>query len=355
MVSTEPQPQYTNAVVLYHWTQCAHCIKLMPEWRRALRQLPASTDVYEIEVSEHRERLLSMGVNIGDGVPRIVVYNHEGDEFVYSGPRTKEALVNGIRTHLITVHPKQIQNRVPVTVLYFRHSCGYCTRFLPTFLRFAAQTRAGDVVAVDTKQHPQVLQALDPPATTVPHVVHFDELGKQTVFKEERTVYHLNKFLDSVKPQPAASPRKNVSFPERVLEGGGRSGGAVDGDTKSRLEPLLDRLQKRAQTTLGGKHTRAFEPENADVCFIGVRTMDTPTEDTVYILLNPSNPPRGRPPVMASIYGSKKNGLSAKIYTRDKDLAALLHNKRRAGFHPVPETNPFVHALREFGYHVELV
>lgn len=350
--STEPQTQYTNAVVLYYWTRCTHCIKLIPEWKQALRQLPASTTVYEIEVNEQRERLLSLGVDLGDGVPRIVVFNHEGDAFEYSGPRTRDALVNGIRTHLITVHPKEIRKRVPVTVLYFRHTCGFCTRFLPTFLRFAAQAHVGEVVAIDTSQHPQALQALDPPATTVPHVVHFDELGKQTVFTGERTVYQLNEFLTSVTPRKqqlsGGGGGRNVSFPEKVSR-------RVQGDTKSRLDPLLDRLQKRAQTSLGDAHALAFEPDNADVCFIGVRTMDTPTEDTVYILINPTNPPRGRPPVMASIYGSKKNGLSAKIYTRDKDLTTLLRNKRRAGFHPVPETNPFVHALREFGYHVELV
>lgn len=353
-ISTEPQAHYTNAVVLYHWTQCTYCVKLMPVWRAAVQHLPTSTQVYEIEVNEQRKTLLGLGVDLDDGVPRIVVYNNDGEEYVYSGPRTRDALVYGIRAHLITVHPRQIPKMVPATVLYFRNSCSYCTRFLPTYLRFASQKDAGTVVAVDTSTHREALQALDPPATSVPHVVHFDQTGKQTVFDGERTVFQLNQFLETIRHQQQVQQQKNVSF----KGGGGGAEGVedgVEGDTKSRLAPVLDRLQERAQTTLGELYGRAFEPDQADVCFIGMRTMDTPSDDVIYILMDPREPPKGKPKVMAAIYGSKNSGLSAKIYARgDKELSGLLRDKRLTGFHPVPETNSFVHTLREFGYHVDL-
>jgi thiol-disulfide isomerase/thioredoxin len=331
---TKPEPEYRNAVVLYHWRKCGHCLKFFPEWRKMLKTLPNDTQVYEIEVDDNREVLNEMGVDLGGGVPRVVAYNSESDEFVYEGPRTAEEVGSALAGHLITVTPGQVAH--PSTVLYFRHNCGYCVRFLPEYLRFAARDDAGAVLAVDTAKFPDALKALDQPPTGVPHVVHYDVDGNQTVFSGERTVSGLKSFVASIQPG------REVNF-----EGGSFMPSV--GDT--RLEAALDRLQERASDVLGAKYRRAFEPENASVCFIGSR--GGPGADRMYILLCPTNTPRGKPSAAAALYGSRNDDMTVKIYV-GKDTDTLLRNKRKSGFRPVLETNPCVQSLRKFGYHVEL-
>ena len=332
---TQPESKYTNAVVLYHWNRCGYCVKFFPEWRKALKSLPKSTKVYEIEVDEHRETLHDMGVDLGGGVPRVVAYNAEGDEMVYTGSRTAPEVASALSAHLITVSPSHVTR--PSTVLYFRHNCGYCVRFLPEYLRFAARGDVGSVLAVDTAKYPEALQALDQPATGVPHVVHHDASGKQTVFSGDRTVSGLKSFLDSVQSTRA------VNF----------EGGSMPSTGDSQLAPALDRLQERAAVVLGAKFRRAFEPENASVCFIGAQSGSGPHRDRIYILLCPNKTPRGKPGAAACLYGSRDADLTVKIYV-GKDIDALLRGKRKAGYHPVLETNPHVQSLRTFGYHVEL-
>ena len=330
---TTPEASYKNAVVLFHWRKCGYCVKLFPQFRKSLKSLPRGTEVYELEVDDNREVLNEMGVDLAGGVPRVLAYNSEGEEMVYDGARTADDLAPALGAHLITVSPSHVSS--PATVLYFRHNCGYCVRFLPEYLRFAARA-AGTVQAVDTAKYPEALKALHEPPTGVPHVVHHGDT--QTVFSGERTVSGLKSFVESI------APSRGVNF-----EGGSLmpSGGST------RIEAALDLLQTRAAVVLGAKYRRTFEPENASVCFIGSRPGGSPGSDRIYILMCPAKTPRGKPGVSACVYGSRGGDMTVKIYV-GKDTDALLRNKRKAGFQPVLETNPHVQSLRTFGYHVEL-
>lgn len=339
MVSTTPQDEYKNAIVLYHWRRCGHCVRLMPVWKQVVDELPSSIKVFELEVQDSREQLDELGVDLGGGVPRIVAYNQDGDDMVYTGPRTKDEMVAGLSAHLLTVSPSVVKDSYPATVLYFRHSCGYCARFLPEFTKFASMKNVGNVFAVDTTKHPSALKSLSPPATSVPHVVHYDRSGTQRVFKGERTRAQLKSFATD-------TGSRGVSF-----EGGNLI--PVGGNIEARLAESLNSLQDRAADMLGLKYDRTFEPENAVVCFIGKRTGSNPEDDRVYILLCPHKIPRGRSGVLACMYGSRRDSMTVKIYV-GKHKATLINSKRKSGFHPVPETNPNVQALETFGYHVEL-
>ena len=337
MVNTEPDEDYEDAVVLYHWTKCGHCVRLMPEWEEMKRSLPGSTQVYELEVEENRERLRDLGVDLGSGVPRIEAYNSEGDKLVYDGDRTADAMAPVIGVHLISASPATVEESTPCTVLYFSHRCGFCVRFLPEFLKFATGAGVGTVFAVDTGEYPD---ATDAP--TVPHVVYIGSDGSTSVFQGDRTRAELKKFVSD---QEEEGPR-NVSF-----EGGSLR--PVRDSTKVQLDRALDALQDKASTTLGKRFRRAFEPENSSVCFIGRRTSSTPGKDRVFILLCPQKIPRNKPPVMAGIYGDRSSDLTIKIYT-GTNMDTFLTNKRGKGFKPVLETDPNVQALHSLGYYVEM-
>lgn len=342
MVITTPEPEYQNAVVLYHWKKCGYCVKMKPEWEQVKRSLPESTDIYEIEVEDSRESLLDLGVDLGGGVPRIEVYNQEGDKMVYNGARTAEEMVPAFMIHLISSSPQSVEASQPCLVLYFRHSCGFCVRFLPEFVAFAGEKGVGCVKAVDTEKYTTATRRLSPPASTVPHVVYHGSDGSQTVFRGDRTKSELKRFVLDQEEESG----KNVSF-----EGGSLK--PVRGSTELQLEEALDALQKKSLDVLGKRFGRTFEPENASVCFIGKRTSSTPDQDRIFILLCPNKIPRGKRNVMAGVYGSRRGVLTVKIYV-DTDMESFIRNKRGKGFKPVPETNPNVQALETFGYYVEM-
>jgi thiol-disulfide isomerase/thioredoxin len=343
MVNTTPEEGYKNAVVLYHWRKCGYCVKMKPEWEQVKRALPGSTAIYEIEVEDNREALVDMGVDLGGGVPRVEVYNQDGDKMVYNGARVADEMVPAIMTHLISTSPQGVEESKPCLVLYFRHSCGFCVRFLPEFLAFAGGKGVGCVKAVDTEKYTTATSRLSPPATTVPHVVYHAGDGSQTVFRGDRTSSGLRQFVSDQEEESG----KNVSF-----EGGSLK--PATGSTEPQLEEALDTLQKKSLDVLGKRFGRTFEPENASVCFIGKRTSSTtPDQDRIFILICPNKIPRGKRHVMAGVYGSRRGVLTVKIYV-DTDMEAFIRNKRAKGFKPVPETNPNVQALETFGYYVEM-
>ena len=343
MVSTTPQAQYRNAVVLYHWKKCGYCVRMMPEWERLKSLLPASVKVYEFEVDEQREALHAMGVDLGGGVPRVEAYNTAGEKMVYEGARTADGMLPAITIHLISTSPQGVASSLPATVLYFRHTCGFCVRFLPEFLAFATGKKSGTVLAVDTSKHPSAIQSLSPPANSVPHLVHHAADGSQHVFNGERTSHALRAFVAEM----GNNGRRGVSF-----EGGSLM--PVQNSTEVLVGDALDALQDRARTVLGKKFGSTFEPDNASVCFIGKYNTSEPGKDRIFILLCPQRVPRGKRNVLAGIYGTRGSKLTVKIYV-DADRESFISNKRRKGFHPVLETNSHVQVLETFGYYVEMV
>ncbi len=363
MSNSAPAPTYSNAVVLYHWHKCGHCVRFMPVWEQVKAELLRDgVGVWDIEVEQNKSRLEELGVDLGGGVPRLVFYAGDGAEAVFGGTRSRDAVLAAARAHLgvaggveeyapvagggaelETVTPEYVSDNLPVTVLYFRHNCGYCVRFLPTFTEFAGLPDVGVVVGVDTSQHPSAMGALQPDASSagVPHVVHHGADGTQTAFNADRTVAALRKFVKTL-----GSPTRGVSF-----EGG--STRPVMGSVDTRLATALDDLQDQARRILGEKHDRAFEPDHAFVQFVGARGGDTPASDRVFILVTPIQQPRGKPTAHAAVYGSRTGPLMVKIYAA-KNMDTLLRNKQSAGFAPVLETDLHVQTLQTFGYTVGL-
>ena len=375
MSGSTPQSTYKKGVVLYHWRKCPHSARFMPRWSSEIRPqlLEQGLNVWEIEVEDHKATLEHLGVSLGEGVPRIMFFNDEGVGVAHIGDRSARSILSACSTHigsmsggggggdnaggdnagsdnaggdnadLPSVTPSFVTDNLPATVLYFRHSCGYCVRFLPTFTEFSHGSDVGTVVSVDTSVHPEAMGALHPDARSpgVPHVVYHASDGTQTPFRGDRTLSALRKFVKSM-----SSARRSVSF-----EGGSTL--PVTGSADVRLTVALDKLQQSAAETLGKRYRRVFEPENSSVSFVGSRTRDSVNADRVYILLSPHRQPRGKPTAHACVYGSRRGELTTKIYV-NKDTDALLRNKRGAGFSLVRDTDPYVAALDTFGYHVDL-
>lgn len=364
MSATTPQQTYKNAVVFYHWRKCPHSARFMPVWSNTIRPELSrqNVKVWEIEVEENKRALERLGVSLGSGVPRIMFFNRDGLGVAHTGVRSPDSVLRSATTHLgligggdsggsgvgvtelETVTPAFVAENLPITVLYFRHSCGYCVRFLPTFTKFSQRHDVGRVVGVDTSVHPDAMGALQANAQSpgVPHVVYHSADGTQTPFQGERTEHVLRSFVKRM----SGPVSRNVSF-----EGGSTM--PVSGSAEVRMGTALNKLQDQAARVLGKRYRRVFEPENASVTFVSVRAQDVPTRDRVYILFSPDRQPRGKPTAHAAVYGSRAGELTTKIYV-DKDIHTLLRNKRSAGFAPVRETNPYVHALQTFGYHVGL-
>jgi thiol-disulfide isomerase/thioredoxin len=331
----------------------------MSTWEDEIREELTSRglNVWEIEVEDHKSKLERLGVSLGSGVPRVMFYNSRGVGVVYKGDRSADSVLDAADDHIgleggggeeeedapLSVSPLHVASNLPATVLYFRHSCGYCVRFLPTFTEFSKRGDVGTVLSVDTALHPDAMGKLNPDASSpgVPHVVYHGDDGTQIPFQGERTVSALTKFVKKMK-----SVGNNVSF-----EGGSTI--PVRGSADVRLTSALNKLQERASSMLGKRYRRVFEPENSDVTFVGARSRDVVNNDRVYILLSPVRQPRGKPTAHACVYGSRTGELTTKIYV-NKDTNVLLRNKRGSGFLPVRETNPYVQALQSFGYHVGL-
>lgn len=327
----------------------------MPLWESAIRPqlISRGIDVSEIEVEDNKLRLEELGVTLGKGVPRIVYYTASGEGVVHTGERTARAILHGADTHITSlsagasdvpsVSPSFVTENLPATVLYFKEKCSFCTRFYPEFSSFAHSPNVGTVVRVDMKLHPQALRTLHPSATSpgVPHVVFHRQDGTQIPYGGERTASALRKFLKQLQ-----STDRHVSF-----EGGSTM--PVHGSAEARLTHALDKLQERASTTLGNSYRRTFEPDKSTVTFVGIQSHTNANADRVYILLSPLRKPRGKPPAHACIYGSRSGEFTTKIYV-NKDIEVLLRNKRHAGFVPVTDADPYVSALKTFGYHVEL-
>jgi hypothetical protein len=282
----------------------------------------------------------------GDAMPRVspsfVPATTHGDSMPRVSPSFVPATTHG--DSMPRVSPSFVSDNLPATVLYFRDTCGFCTRFKPTFVEFAAGDGVGTVVSVDVLEHPTAMGDLHPDARspTVPHVVYHAADGTQVPFYGERTVHELRKFVKSM-----ISNRHMVSFDGGVTMPSARS-------AETRLTQALDNLQSRAAYTLGKNYHRAFEPENATVVFVGImHEKNEPLRDRVYILLAPIQQPQGKPTAYAAVYGYRTGELDVKIYV-NRDVDALLLRKQEAGFTPVMETDPHVAALNMFGYHVGL-
>lgn len=349
MELTQPQKQYANAVVLYHWNKCGHCVRFMPEWTRAKSQfLTKGVNVGEFEVEQNAARLRQHGVNLNEGVPRVLMYDAQGHERLYTGERTASALLAGFfAPQLKTVDPNHIP--IPSVVLFYRDTCRFCTEFKPTYIQFANSMMNNnnnndkhiEVVGVDTVAHPTALSMLLPEAASksVPHVVYFGTDGRQIPFGRNRTVEDLHAFVNE-----QTTHKKHVRF----------HGGSND-ETVAQLGDVFEQLEEVWQDELSENENdrHIFAPHQAIVLYVGKKRGDTPRDDKVCIVLRPNE----HSDVFAVIYSSKyhHNKLRGK-FAFDKDVFAYVRNKRYAKFRTITSRDdPLIHTLLELGYYIHNV
>jgi thiol-disulfide isomerase/thioredoxin len=348
MIRTKPEATYRDAAVLYYWKQCGHCKTFAPVFKEATSQaslgMPHLT-VYAIEVMEQRDKLIKLGVDLGDGVPRLVLYNHAGADHVYDGPRTVEGVQAAIREHIpppatpalrgggvaidaLSVNPATMS--YPSVVLYYSHTCGFCRAFFPTYLEFArAHKPAGvEVVAVDVKQYPTAMPALPRAAgsTTVPHIVFHHSPERQSAFRERRTLQNLVDFA-------TAQARKR---------GGG---GSHSRHTPAAAAGIANALH-RAVDELNA--ISDLSPSTAHVAFVGWSRQLSSPQDKLYVIL--VNSETG---TVGIIQGKRKGPLVAGTHS-SMDVDSQIRRKLQANFEPARFTDAAFSALQSMGYSLDL-
>lgn len=380
-VLTTPQPSYTNAAVLYYWKQCGPCKKFAPTMQRVEEQLKATgrmnhVRVYHIEVMENRDKLMEYKADLGDGVPRLVLYNAQQEAKVFDGPRTMKAVKASMEEWLvppaappatarpaapvlrgggggesltladITVNPSSLP--VPSLVMYYSSTCGFCKVFTPTYVEFAQQHRGDGVpiLAVNVKTHPEARAQLMAEAysDTVPHLVYHASATKQVPFKERRTLRQLEEFYAGVQSHAPAS----LAFARRLQEGTPFKQLVADG--VAQLSPL-------ASAAFGKKYASLFTPSQSVVFVAAWDRQARPSEDKMYVLLVPKAAlpmvDSGEAVVAAVLSGKRKGAVSGKVVQGvypDK----LVKKKLREGYDDVTLTDPLTQVLRELGYKLRL-
>jgi thiol-disulfide isomerase/thioredoxin len=351
-VLTEPADSYKNAVVLYTWRQCGHCKQFAPTFADMIQTLPPSTKVYAIDVFDHKAKLQAQGLDLGRGVPKLLVFNGVGEEYAHAGPRDLETVNTTTRLNLLSTSPEDVAQRLPAFVLYFRHTCGYCVRFAPTFVQLPGTVAGVDVMAVDIEKYPEALSNLEPQAgsTGVPHMVYHPSSGPQVPYEDQREVALIQKFVNdqqAVVALEGGGARRAVSFSEKHRT-----------DARRRLGEALDELQHVAGDELGDTFRDLFEPKESSVCYVGWCCKGDLSKDRVYVMIIPKGDrpleDDGTLPVFAVLYGARLHGVITPRVYHNKNPEQLLRRKYNAGFRKARQTDVYVQELREFGYRVRV-
>lgn len=83
--------------ILFHWKNCGHCKKMMPEWERFETVYSGNVYVGKVEKDEDPELVKKLGIK---GFPTILVLDEKNDKIVdYSGERTSEAFKDFIEQY----------------------------------------------------------------------------------------------------------------------------------------------------------------------------------------------------------------------------------------------------------------
>lgn len=342
---TQPEATYRDAAVLYYWKQCGHCKTFAPIFEQAVASLDMPhVTVYAIEVMEQQDKLEKLGVDLGDGVPRLVLYNHAGSQQVFNGPRTVQGVQQAIREHIprparansqsaplaggitldaISVDPASFS--YPTLVLYYSRTCGFCRAFFPTYLEFVRDHTPGgiQVVAVDVKQYPHAMSALQHGASssTVPHIVLHYSPTQQHAFRGRRTLQNLIDFVGT------QQQRKKAVLGTKPVAG---------------VETALT----RAVHDLAALSD--FAPSSAHVAFVGWSRQLSAPQDKLYVML--VNHATGR---VGVIQGKRKGPLVAGVHS-SMDVEGQIRRKLQANFEPARYTDAAFRALQNMGYSLDL-
>jgi thiol-disulfide isomerase/thioredoxin len=375
-VLSTPQPSYQNAAVLYYWKQCGPCKQFAPTLQRVEEQLAQSgrmrhVKVYHLEVMENREKLSEYKADLGDGVPRLILYNAQSEAKVYSGPRTIKAVKAAMEEWLvpppspvpthpailrgggepvtlahITVDPSSLP--VPSMVMYYSSTCGFCKVFIPTYLEFAERHRgsAVPILAVNIKTHPEARAQLMAEAysDTVPHIVYHASATRQVPFKERRTLSKLEEFYTGMQSHAPTS----LAFARRLQQGTPFKQLVADG---------VQQLTALASSTFGKKYAALFSPAQSVVFLAAWDRQARPSEDKMYVLLVPKAAlpliEAGDAVVAAYLTGRRKGAVSGKV-VQEVHPERVVKKKLREGYDDVTLTDPLTQVLREMGYKLRL-
>lgn len=350
-VVTEPKRAYRNAAVLYFWRQCGHCRTFAPIFQQVLdalqqeHKLPHVT-VYTVEVMDYKDKLTEYNVDLGDGVPRLILYDSDGQPLVYEGERTfadvKRAMEGylgatphagmaggGIRAvaddplDAISVNPASVRDNT--LVLYYSPTCGFCRAFAPTYLQFkqqAAQSMPGlHVVAVNVKVHKRALKELpaEVSSKTVPHVVYRKSGTTMVPFQQRRTV---DKLMQFVQQHSAA------------LAGGRTREPQVTAPTRGSIADMIASVVR---------HLRVDVHKYA-VLFAGWSRQPDERNDRLYILLLSM-----QDPTVYAISGKRKGPLTG-VVVPDPDPAEEVRRRLRANYQAVSTLDDVHQALKRMGF-----
>ena len=77
--------------VLFHWKNCGHCKRMMPEWEKFTTKYEGNISVKKIEKDENPSLIEKLGIK---GYPTIMLLNgDDSKKETYSGERTSEAFM----------------------------------------------------------------------------------------------------------------------------------------------------------------------------------------------------------------------------------------------------------------------
>lgn len=356
-VVSEPRRTYKNAAVLYFWRQCGHCRTFAPIFQQVIdalqreNKLPHVT-VYTVEVMDYKDKLSEYNVDLGDGVPRLIFYDSDGQPLVYEGEReyadVKRAMEGylgedgasvavaggGIRAvtddplDAISVNPAFIRDNT--LVLYYSPTCGFCRAFAPTYLQLkqhVATTMPGlHVVAVNVKVHKRALKDLpaDVTSQTVPHVVFNKNSSTNIPFQQRRTMEHLVKFLQQNTGRLAGGEHASAS--SRTRDSHVSGSGSVPDMIAGVVRKLRVDVSKYA------------------VLFAAWNRQPDERNDKLYILLLSM-----QDPTVYAISGKRKGPLSG-IVVENPDPAVEVRRRLRANYTPVATIDEVHQTLQHMGF-----
>ena len=362
-VFTAPQPSYSNAAVLYYWKQCGPCREFAPIFQKAMERAQKKgvpLNVYMIEVMEQRPFLQEHKVNLGDGVPRLVLYGGvDGtEERVFEGRTVKDVYdamtacarkQQGVTLKSISIHPSSLP--IPSLVLYYSPACPFCKVFIPTYVQFAAaHSNPGDVpvLAVDVKAHPNAY------SDTVPHIVYHASATKQVPFKQRRTMATLDSFYTTL------SKARTSNGGGRV-RGGGTAAFArhlLDGTPLTKLvDDALAALSSLAAESFGERYASLFHPQHAVMYLAAWHRNVRPPEDKLVVFLLPKAAvalvENGEKAIVGVLQGKRKGPVKAKLL-QDARVDAVVKKKLQEGYDDVSELDPIAQIFKELGYKLRL-
>jgi thiol-disulfide isomerase/thioredoxin len=85
-----------NQFILFHWNQCGHCKKMMPDWNKLKKQTFKNCKIVEYEKDENPEQMKKHDIK---GFPTIKLLKSDGNVVSYDGERNVLGFSNFIKKH----------------------------------------------------------------------------------------------------------------------------------------------------------------------------------------------------------------------------------------------------------------